>query len=122
MPTGIGDPEQKEKTDYSRHPDTKLNYANQFDISLTGWILNEPDYRAGLAVGYQQSTFSWTLKGGSYLYDNGTDTGSFLPGQSVIGYSQTFKLPWIGIEPYRFCGRELSPGTQAARSLFPMEA
>lgn len=25
-------------------------------------------------------------------------------------------------EPYRFCGRELSPGTQAARSLFPMEA
>ncbi|MFA3777091.1 bifunctional transcriptional activator/DNA repair enzyme AdaA [Yersinia sp. 1652 StPb PI] len=25
-------------------------------------------------------------------------------------------------EPYRFCGRELSPGTQAARSFFPMEA
>ncbi|EOV0285800.1 omptin family outer membrane protease [Salmonella enterica] len=103
------DPEQKEKTDYSRHPDTKLNYANQFDISLTGWILNEPDYRAGLAVGYQQSTFSWTSKGGSYLYDNGTDTGSFLPGQSVIGYSQTFKLPWIGIAgTYRFRDFELN--------------
>ncbi|EAW9501544.1 protease, partial [Salmonella enterica] len=53
--------------------------------------------------------FSWTSKGGSYLYDNGTDTGSFLPGQSVIGYSQTFKLPWIGIAgTYRFRDFELN--------------
>ncbi|STI77227.1 outer membrane protease [Escherichia coli] len=29
-------------TDESRHPDTQLNYANEFDLNIKGWLLNEP--------------------------------------------------------------------------------
>ncbi|HAJ5871790.1 TPA: omptin family outer membrane protease OmpT, partial [Escherichia coli] len=32
-------------TDESRHPDTQLNYANEFDLNIKGWLLNEPNYR-----------------------------------------------------------------------------
>ncbi|WP_311764205.1 omptin family outer membrane protease, partial [Escherichia coli] len=27
-------------TDESRHPDTQLNYANEFDLNIKGWLLN----------------------------------------------------------------------------------
>nr|WP_261821375.1 omptin family outer membrane protease [Pragia fontium] len=96
-------PEQERWTDHSSHPNTKLNYANQFDVNLAGWILNEPNYRLGLIAGYQQSMFSWTAKGGSFNYENGTDIGEFEPGVSVIGYSQKFKLPYVGLTSrYRY--------------------
>ncbi len=29
------------RTDESRHPDTQLNYANEFDLNIKGWLLNE---------------------------------------------------------------------------------
>lgn len=38
-------------TDESRHPDTQLNYANEFDLNIKGWLLNEPNYRLGLMAG-----------------------------------------------------------------------
>ncbi len=30
-------------------PDTQLNYANEFDLNIKGWLLNEPNYRLGLS-------------------------------------------------------------------------
>nr|ASU05969.1 Protease 7 [Escherichia coli] len=46
-------------TDESRHPDTCLNFANEFDLNIKGWLLNEPDYRLGLMAGYQESCLDW---------------------------------------------------------------
>lgn len=50
-------------TDESRHPDTQLNYANEFDLNIKGWLLNEPNYRLGLMAGYQESRYSFTARG-----------------------------------------------------------
>lgn len=57
-------------TDESRHPDTQLNYANEFDLNIKGWLLNEPNYRLGLMAGYQESRYSFTARGGSYIYSS----------------------------------------------------
>ncbi len=54
--------------DESRHPDTQLNYANEFDLNIKGWLLNEPNYRLGLMAGYQESRYSFTARGGSHIY------------------------------------------------------
>ncbi|STM21135.1 outer membrane protease [Escherichia coli] len=61
-------------TDESRHPDTQLNYANEFDLNIKGWLLNEPNYRLGLMAGYQESRYSFTARGGSYIYSSEEDS------------------------------------------------
>lgn len=103
------DSSQKNWTDHSNHPNTRLNYANEFDINLKGWLLNTPNYRVGIMAGYKQSAFSWESKGGHYNYDNGTDIGDFDRTNKVIGYSQKFKIPYIGLTGlYRYEKMELS--------------
>lgn len=57
------DASQSQWTDRSVHPDTTLRYANEFDLNLKGWLLNEPAYRLGLMAGYQERRFSFTSKG-----------------------------------------------------------
>lgn len=84
-------------TDHSQHPNTRLNYANEFDINLKGWLLQDDNYRLGTVVGYQQTRFSWTAFGGSYWYNNGSDTGEFPRGEAGIGYQQRFSMPYIGL-------------------------
>ena len=94
-------------TDESRHPNTRLNYANEFDLNFKGWLLNEPDYRLGLMAGYQESRYSFNATGGTYIYseDGGfrNETGSFPDGEIGIGYKQRFKMPYIGLTgSYRY--------------------
>ena len=88
-------------TDESRHPNTRLNYANEFDLNMKGWILNEPDYQLGLMAGYQQSRYSFNATGGTYIYseDGGfrNENGSFPDGERGIGYKQRYKMPYIGL-------------------------
>lgn len=91
------DEQQSGWTDWSAHPDTHLNYANEFDLNLKGWLLNQQDYRLGVVAGYQQTRFSWTAKGGHYQYDNQHYVGDFPQGQSVTGYQQKFSFPYLGI-------------------------
>ena len=88
---------QSKWTEWSTHPETRLNYANEFDINMKAWLLNEDQYRVGVLAGYQQSSFSWLAKGGSYSYSNGTEIGNFPRGQPGIAYMQKFKLPYIGL-------------------------
>lgn len=69
-------------------------------------------------MSYGQAVASWNQY---------ADANNLTPEQKQAGLDKLVKgdLPEganITNEPYRFCGRELSPGTQAARSLFPMEA
>lgn len=91
------EPSQSRWTDRSVHPDTTMTYANEFDLNLKGWIINESSYRLGLVAGYQERRFSFNAKGGSYDYDNGGDTGVLPAGAKVIGYKQRFKTPYVGV-------------------------
>lgn len=85
-------------TDHSKHPDTTLNYGNEFDLSLTGWIYNTEMIKFGAVGGYQETRFSWTSQGGSYNYKNGTVTGNFPDDMLGVGYSQLYKMPYVGIK------------------------
>jgi len=88
---------QSDPSEHSHHSNTRLNYANEFDVNLKGWLLQDDDYRLGAVVGYQQTRFSWTAFGGSYRYDNGNDVGELPRGERVIGYQQRFSMPYIGL-------------------------
>ncbi|WP_428944823.1 omptin family outer membrane protease [Pantoea sp. FN060301] len=84
-------------TDHSSHPNTDVNYANEYDLNVKGWFLQGDDYKVGAVAGYQETRFSWTAYGGSYSYDNGAFVGDFPDGQAGIGYSQRFSMPYIGL-------------------------
>ncbi len=88
-------------TDESRHPRTRLNYANEFDLNIKGWIFNEPDWKAGVMAGYQESRYSFNSTGGTYIYsENGgfrNETGTFPDTERGIAYKQRFKMPYIGL-------------------------
>lgn len=97
------DESQRKWTEHSSHGNTHLEYANEFDLNVKGWILNEPTYRFGVMAGYQESRFSFTAKGGSYRYDNGAYVGNFSAGLTGISYKQRFKVPYIGlVGDYRY--------------------
>lgn len=83
-------------TDHSTHPNTDVNYANEYDLSLTSWVFKNANYKAGVVAGYQETRFSWTATGGSYNYNNGTSTGDFAAGVPGVGYSQRFSMPYVG--------------------------
>lgn len=88
-------------TDESRHPDTRLNYANEFDLNVKGWFLKESDYRLAIMAGYQESRYSFNATGGTYIYsENGgfrNETGALPDKIKVIGYKQHFKIPYVGL-------------------------
>ncbi|KTD71223.1 omptin family outer membrane protease [Legionella tucsonensis] len=90
-------PYQETWTDWSHHDNTHLNYANEVDLSLRAWLMQNQDYKLGLATGYQWSSFSWRATGGCYQYNNGTDVGCFSGDQPGIGYQQKFRTPYVGL-------------------------
>lgn len=94
-------------SDWSHHSNTRLNYANEFDLSLRGWLLKADNYKLAAVAGYQQTRFSWSAYGGNYNYDNGTDIGTLPDGKRTIGYQQKFSLPYIG-----FAGQYLYQGIE----------
>ncbi len=93
-------------THWSYHDDTPLNYANEWDISLRGWLLEQQHehYRAGVLVGYQQHQSSWTAYGGSYNYLRGKDIGHFPAGEAMAGYTQQYGTPYVGLVGYYAVG------------------
>lgn len=94
---------QSSWTDHSSHPATNVNYANEYDLNVKGWILQGDNYKAGVTACYQETRFSWTATGGTYNYDNGAYQGNFPAGERGIGYSQRFSMPYIGLAgQYRF--------------------
>lgn len=100
---------QSSWTDHSSHPATNVNYANEYDLNVKGWVFQAENYKAGVVAGYQETRFSWTATGGTYNYDNGTNTGNFPAGERGIGYSQRFSMPYIGLAgQYRFNDIELN--------------
>lgn len=90
-------PAQSGWTDWSHHPDTDLNYANNMDFNLRGWFLQKPNYKLGATAGYEQSSFDFLAKGGCYQYNNGLYTGCFANSEPMIGYQQTFETVYLGL-------------------------
>jgi len=96
-------------TDWSHHPDTKLNHANEIDLSLQAEFLNQENLVLSGVLGYQQNRFSWNAAGGSFRYSETDEEddfikgsaqtihGEFEPGVSVIGYKQKFSVPYFGL-------------------------
>ena len=102
-------PGQSGWSHWSTHPNTRLNYGNEFDLSATGWLLNSGQYALGAVVGYQQTRFSWRADGGSFSYYNGEVTGEFPRDAPGIAYRQKFSTPYMGITGlYRQGNFELS--------------
>lgn len=89
--------EQSSWTDRSIHPDTRANHANEYDLNVKDWLLRGNNYKVGVTAGYQETRFSWTARGGTYIYDNGKYIGNFPSGERGIGYSQRFEAPYIGL-------------------------
>ncbi|MDC9597041.1 omptin family outer membrane protease [Xenorhabdus anantnagensis] len=88
------------------HSNTNLNYANEFDINLKGWLLKKPNYNFGGVLGYQQTRFSWTAIGMYGLYESSLSKDKYYlvhDNGPVIGYKQKFSAPYIGlIGQYRY--------------------
>lgn len=85
---------------------TPLNYANQFDLNIKGWLLNEPDYRLGVVAGYLESRYSFTSFGnfaGDIDEDTGLPVGNAVHQVATNGYKQRSKIPYVGLTgSYRY--------------------
>ncbi|MGP3221087.1 omptin family outer membrane protease [Serratia bockelmannii] len=96
-------------TDWSNSPNSRLNHANEYDVNARVWLIKRPEYKLGAVVGYQQTRFSWTALGGHYEYDNGNDVNNFPHGERLIGYQQTFSMPYMGLTGgYRYRNIEVN--------------
>ena len=104
------DLDSSQYTDSSSSP-ARVNEANEFDLSLRFWALNQPSWKLGAMAGYQESRTSWLASGGTYDYAgsdaNGDydpnaprERGSFDPGKPAVGYRQVWKAPYIGLAGY----------------------
>ena len=82
---------------WSHHPDTDLQQANEVDLNLKAWVLQNKQFQLGGVLGYQRNLYSFAAKGGCYSYYYGAVQGCFPEGEVVIGYKQTFNMPYIGI-------------------------
>lgn len=90
-------PNQMLWTHWSHHKDTNLRQGNEFDVNFRAWVVKNPSYQLAGMAGYQRTLFSFRAQGGCYTYNNGANTGCFIPGASVIGYKQEFESPYIGL-------------------------
>ncbi|PWC19104.1 protease [Brenneria roseae subsp. roseae] len=94
---------------WSHHAKTDLNYANEIDVNIIGWLVKAHDYKVGATFGYQRTAFSWSAYGGAFNYDNGNDIFTFPNSYKIIGYRQTYSMPYIGlIGSWRYQDFELS--------------
>jgi len=90
-------PAQSKWTHWSHHDDTDLNNANNLDLNLRGWFLQNQQYKVGLTGGYQTEMFDFSAKGGCYQYANGLFSGCFPSGLTMIGYQQNFEATYLGL-------------------------
>nr|WP_241608545.1 omptin family outer membrane protease [Rosenbergiella australiborealis] len=91
------DENQSSWTSKSYHPSTELNRANQFDLNMKYWFLNDDGTRLGAMLGYQQTRYRFSAYGGDYNYNNGQYVGELPSDLLAITYRQTFKTPYLGL-------------------------
>lgn len=87
-------------SDYSDHPDTRVQKAWQAEVAATAWALKREDLALGVMLGYQRTQLGWQARGGRYIYseDGFRDSvGQFPDGEKGISYRQTYDTPYIGL-------------------------
>ncbi|AOA58148.1 omptin family outer membrane protease [Acinetobacter larvae] len=108
-------------TDWSTHSNTHLNHANEFDLNMNFWMLNNNPFKLGLLAGYQENRFSWSAFGGHAKYSESDEDGDYIPDTAqsieydfaddamVIGYKQKYSMPYLGLNTqYQFNKFEIS--------------
>lgn len=90
-------PNQTRWTHWSHHPDTDLSVANNLDVNVRAWFLQNQHYKLGATLGYQEESFAYSAKGGCYQYDNGLFNGCFPSNETMIDYQQTFDATYWGL-------------------------
>ena len=88
-------------TDYSDHPDTRVQKAWQAEVAATVWALKRDDLALGAVLAYQHSELGWQSRGGSYTYSSDYGyrdlSGEFERGEKGITYQQTYQTPYVGL-------------------------
>ncbi|MFJ3521243.1 omptin family outer membrane protease [Pseudomonas sp. NPDC090203] len=95
----LGD-EGESWTDYSDHPNTRVQKAWQAEVAATAWALKRDDLAVGVMLGYQRTQLGWQARGGRYVYsedDFRDSTGEFPRGEKGVSYQQTYDTPYIGL-------------------------
>lgn len=90
-------PLQKQWTHWSHHENTELRYANDVDVNLRAWLLQDSYYKLGVMAGYEINDFRFLAKGGCFQMYNGRNSGCFSYNLPVIGYEQSFSTPYLGL-------------------------
>lgn len=94
------EPNDQNWTHESRHPDTSLDKGTMVDLNLSVLALPAGPFSLRGIVGYKNDTWSWTARGGTYVYSRYgfRDTAGTIPeGLAVIAYEQKYSIPYIGI-------------------------
>lgn len=87
-------------TDWSRHENTDVTEGSILDLNAEFAFLRTDNVALKGIVGYKRDNFAWEASGGQYTYseEGFRDTrGTFSNNLSVIGYEQTFTVPYIGV-------------------------
>jgi len=87
-------------SDYSDHPDTRVQKAWQAELAATAWALKRDDLAVGVMLGYQRTQLGWQARGGSFVYsdyDFRDWKGEFPRGEKAASYQQTYDTPYIGL-------------------------
>ena len=93
--------DHKSWSDYSDHPDTRVEKAWQAEIAGTAWLFRNEHAAIGATIGYQRSLYGWDSRGGRYTYSSDAGyrdmSGKFPDAEKGIGYEQTYDTPYVGL-------------------------
>ncbi|MDO5647734.1 omptin family outer membrane protease [Paracoccus sp. (in: a-proteobacteria)] len=112
-------------SDWSTHPDTRLN--QYFDFTLTGGreVTTENGTRLNLHGGVKYVRADWTAHGGRYVYSEDAlrdTTGTFPAGQAVVTYRQRHTTIFAGVDAARDLGDwTISGGLRGGVSVAPRD-
>jgi len=96
------EPNDRNWTHESRHPDTSLDKGTIIDLNLSVLALPAGPFSLRGIVGYKNDAWHWSARGGTYTYSweypgARDSTGTLPAGQEVITYEQKYSIPYIGI-------------------------
>lgn len=87
-------------SDRSIHPDTRLKYYVDGDISVVRSVYRTEAATLGIAGGFRYTDVRWDAYGGSYIYSANAprdDIGTFADGERGISYRQRIPVFYTGI-------------------------
>lgn len=92
-------PDRKGWSDWSHHPDTKLDRAFEVDLAARGRIIERNGYWVDGLIGYQVRNYKFRASNGDYVYSTygWRDTEGSFSGPEV-DYAQWWRTPYLGVQ------------------------